>query len=269
MDRTTNCILIAVAFLVGSGPFIPNEIETVGQKELEHSGNTTPLSLQLQEPPATTSPASQSSDWMDSFNFKNCDLTSTGANRYFVLEPGYRLILEDQEKGKSIQMTITVLNETKIVNGTEARIVEEKTIEDGNLAEISNNYFAICNQTKEVFYFGEDTKFYKDDKIISYNGSWQAGINDAKAGMIMPGKIEIGLKYYQELAKGIDEGRAEIVGFDYVIDTPAGEFQQVLKTKESTPLEPGEKEYKFYATGIGLIQDRTLKLVNYTLPHIS
>jgi hypothetical protein len=66
-------------------------------------------------------------------------------------------------------------------------------------------------------------------------------INDAKAGMIMPGKIEIGLKYYQELAKGIDEGRAEIVGFDYVIDTRAGEFQQVLKNEESTPLEPGRR----------------------------
>lgn len=72
--------------------------------------------------------------------------------------------------------------------------------------------------------------------------------------MIMPGKFVVGLKYYQELAKVKDEGRAEVVSLDDVIDTPAGEFQQVLKTEETTTLEPGEKEYKFYAPGLGLIQ---------------
>ena len=162
-------------------------------------------------------------------------------------------------------MTITVLNETKLVNGIETRIVEEKTIEDGNLAEISNNYFAICNQTKDVFYFGEDSDFYKDNKIISHNGSWQAGINNARAGMIMPGTVEIGLRYYQELAKGIDEGKAEIIGFDDVVNTPAGKFQQVLKTEESTPLEPGEKEYKFYAPTFGNTKTSQLYVAQYQL----
>ena len=70
----------------------------------------------------------------------------------------------------------------------------------------------------------------------------------------MPGKFVVGLKYYQELAKVKDEGRAEVVSLDDVIDTPAGEFQQVLKTEETTTLEPNEKEYKFYAPGLGLIQ---------------
>lgn len=85
----------------------------------------------------------------------------------------------------------------------------------------------------------------------------------------MPGKVEVGLKYYQELAKGIDEGRAEVVSLDDVIDTPAGKFQQVLKTEETTALESGEKEYKFYAPGIGQIQDDMLKLVKYELPNTS
>ena len=70
----------------------------------------------------------------------------------------------------------------------------------------------------------------------------------------MPGKFVVGLKYYQELAKVKDEGRAEVVSLDDVIDTPAGKFQQVLKTEETTTLEPGEKEYKFYASGLGLFQ---------------
>jgi hypothetical protein len=261
--------ITVITLLVVSGLFIPTEIEVFGQEHLEHGTNkTSSFNAITQEPPTSTS-ANQSSTWIDSFNLENFDLTSTGANTYFILKPGYQLVLEGQEDRTPIQMTITVLNETKLVNGTETRIVEERTIEDGDLAEISDNYFAVCNQTKDIFYFGEDTDFYKDGKIISHNGSWQAGNDNARAGMIMPGKVEVGLKYYQELAKGIDEGRAEVVSLDDVIDTPAGKFQQVLKTEETTALEPGEKEYKFYAPGIGLIQDDMLKLVKYKLPNTS
>lgn len=270
MTQAKLLFAITVAtLLIALGPFIPADIEIIGQQQKEHGTNrTSPFNAVTQEP-STSILANQSSAWIDSFNLENCDLTSTGANTYFILEPGYQLVLEGQEDRTPIQMTITVLNETKLVNGTETRIVEEWTIEDGDLAEISDNYFAVCRQTNDIFYFGEDTDFYKDGKIISHNGSWQAGINNARAGMIMPDKAEVGLKYYQELAIGIDEGRAEIVSLDEVMDTPAGKFQQVLKTEETTTLEPGEKEYKFYAPGIGLIQDDTLKLAKYELPNTS
>lgn len=80
----------------------------------------------------------------------------------------------------------------------------------------------------------------------------------------MPGKAVIGMKYYQELAPGLDEGRAEIISLNETLLTPVGKFKGVLKTEETTPLEPGEKKNKYYAPGIGLIQDNTLKLVNYT-----
>ena len=62
----------------------------------------------------------------------------------------------------------------------------------------------------------------------------------------------------------MDEGRAKVISLNEVLETPVGKFKDVLKTEETTPLEPGEKEYKFYAPGIGLVQDNTLKLVNYT-----
>ena len=93
-----------------------------------------------------------------------------------------------------------------------------------------------------------------------------AGHNDAKAGLIMPGKVEVGMKYYQEIAPGVAEDRAEIVSVTEVLETPAGVFKQVLKTEETNPLKPDEKEYKFYAPGIGLIQDEAIKLVKYTRP---
>ena len=91
-------------------------------------------------------------------------------------------------------------------------------------------------------------------------------VKTAKAGMIMPDKVEVGLEYYQEIAPGVAEDRAEIVSVNDTLDTPAGTFEQVLKTEETNPLKPGEKEFKFYALGIGLIQDEAIKLVKYTKP---
>ena len=161
---------------------------------------------------------------------------------------------------------MTVLNETKVVDGVETRVVEEKETEGGNLVEVSRNYFAICKPTNNAIYFGEEVDMYEDGKKVNHEGAWLAGENGSKAGMIMPGKAEVGLKYYQEIAPGVAEDRAEIISINVTLDTPAGTFKQVLKTEETNPLKPGEKENKFYAPGIGLIQDEAIKLVNYTKP---
>jgi hypothetical protein len=161
---------------------------------------------------------------------------------------------------------MTVLDETKIVDGVETRVVEEKETEGGNLVEVSRNYFAICSPTNDAIYFGENVDMYEKGNIVSHEGAWLAGQNGSKAGMIMPGKIEVGLKYYQEIAPGVAEDRAEIVSVNDTLDTPAGTFSNVLKTEETNPLRPGEKEFKFYAPRIGLIQDEALRLVKHTPP---
>ena len=214
---------------------------------------------------------SSATAWKSSFELQSCNFESTGANSYFILEPGHKLILENDvgQGSEQLQLVITVQNETKIVNGTETRIVEERETEDGELVEISRNYFAVCRPSNDIYYFGEEVDNYEDGEIVNHEGAWLAGIDNARAGMIMPGKVEIGLKHYQEVAPGIAEDRAEIISLNDTLDTPAGEFANVLKTEETNPLKPEEKEFKYYAPGIGLIQDETLKLVNYTLPNIS
>jgi hypothetical protein len=212
-----------------------------------------------------------SAAWKSSFDLPSCNFESTGANSYFILEPGHKLILENDvaQESEQLQLVITVQNETKIVNRTETRIVEERETEDGELVEISRNYFAVCRPSNDVYYFGEQVDDYEDGEIVSHEGAWLAGIDNVRAGMIMPGKVEIGLKHYQEVAPGIAEDRAEIISLNDTLVTPAGEFANVLKTEETNPLKPEEKEFKYYAPGIGLIQDETLHLVNYTLPNIS
>ena len=124
----------------------------------------------------------------------------------------------------------------------------------------------MCKPTNNAIYFGEDVDIYENGEKVSQEGAWLAGQNDSKAGMIMPGKVEVGLRYYQEIAPGVAEDRARIVSVNGSMVTPAGTFDQVLKTEETNPLKPEEKEFKFYAPGIGLIQEEAIKLVNYTKP---
>jgi len=194
---------------------------------------------------------------------EDCDFSSSGSNEFFILEPGYRLVLTGEgDQGEDIQLTITVKDKTKIVDGVETRVVVEKQVENGEVVEIARNFFAICEQTGDVLYFGEQVDNYVDGKIANHDGSWLAG-GDNRAGIIMPGSPFVGLKYKQEVAPGVAMDRAKIVSMDKTVDTPAGTFVDVLKTKETTPLEPGFVEFKYHASGIGLIQDGELKLEKY------
>jgi hypothetical protein len=182
-----------------------------------------------------------------------------GKNDYFILEPGYQLVLEhDAEK-----LEVTVLNETRKIGDVETRIVEERETVNGELKEVSRNFFAFCKETSSVFYFGEETDNYKQGKATRGKDSWVAGSGDAKPGLIMPGLALVGARYYQELAPGGAMDRAVIVSLNDTLETPAGRFEHCLKTEESSPLEPAEKEYKLYAPGIGLIKDEDLLLTRH------
>jgi hypothetical protein len=195
----------------------------------------------------------------DDFASDKADLTHTGKNPHFILEAGYQLVLED---GKE-RIVITVLGETKVVDGVECRVVEERETKGEQLVEVSRNYFAISKRTNNVYYFGEDVDMYKDGKVAGHGGSWLSGKDGAKFGLLMPGTPLLGARYQQEVAPKVAMDRAEIVGVSETVKTPVGEFKQCLKIEETTPLEKGEKEYKLYAPGIGQVQEGDLKLVKY------
>lgn len=204
--------------------------------------------------------ASTPSDtWAQEFNLEKRTLDTTGENRYFVLKPGFQLVLE----GDGEKIAITVLDETKQIGEITTRVVEEREEKNGKVVEISRNYFAICRETGDVFYFGEDVDIYKDEKINSHSGAWCAYEGNSKPGMMMPGTPSLGAKYYQEIAPGIAMDRAEIVSLSETLKTPAGTFENCLRTLETSALDPEEKEYNTYAPGIGSIQDEDLLLVKY------
>jgi hypothetical protein len=203
--------------------------------------------------------ANDEMSWTAEFGVLKDELSAAGRNPYFILEPGYQLILEEG----TAHLTITVLDETKMVDGVETRVLEERETKDGKLVEISRNYFAISKRTNSVFYFGEDVDIYEADKVVSHDGTWLAGTKNTRFGLMMPGQVLLKARYYQEIAPQVALDRAEIVSISETVKTSIGDFKNCLKVEETTPLEPDSKGYKYYAPGIGLVQDSDLKVVKY------
>lgn len=208
---------------------------------------------------ATGLAAGGKEQFTDTFAVDKADLAATGTNRFFILAPGFQLVLEGKEGGKPALLTITVLNETKLVDGVETRIVEERETVNGQPVEISRNYFAISRRTGDVFYFGEDVDMFKDGKVTSHEGAWLSGVGGAHFGLQMPGTPLLGARYYQEVAPKVAMDRAEVKSLSDTLETPAGKFENCLKTEETSALE-NAREQKIYAPGIGLIYDGSLKL---------
>jgi hypothetical protein len=195
----------------------------------------------------------------ETFGVDKADLSSVGTNRFFILAPGYQQVLEGREDGKRVVLTITVTDQTRLVDGVETRVIVEHETAGGQVVEISTNFFAISRKTSDVFYFGEDVDMFKDGKLASHEGSWLSGVNGAKFGMQMPGTPLLGARYYQEIAPQVAMDRAEVVSLNDKLETPAGRFENCLNTAESSAIEAAH-ETKVYAPGIGLICDGSLKL---------
>jgi hypothetical protein len=200
----------------------------------------------------------QSKNFSDDLMQDACTFETVGRNRYFILEPGYQLTLENKSGGR---LVITVFNETRKIGGVITRVVEENESENGKTTEISRNFMAYCRENGSIYYFGEEVDIHKNGKIVDHEGAWLAeGKN--RAGVVMPGLPLIGARYYQEIAPGIAMDRAEVVSTNESKQTPAGTFTGCLKTEESSALESG-KEFKIYAPGVGLVQEEDLLLVKY------
>lgn len=201
----------------------------------------------------------QDKKWTEYFGQEDCTFSSTGRNRFFILEPGHQLVLESRQE----KVVITVLNETKKIGNVVTRVVEEREEENGKLKEVSRNFFAICRQHSDVFYFGEEVDDYEDGKIVNHSGAWRADKKNSRAGIIMPGTVLLGARHYQEIAPNAMD-RAEIISDDVTMKTPAGTFKNCLRVEETSGLDPDEKCYKTYAPNVGLIQDEDLLLTRYT-----
>jgi len=199
----------------------------------------------------------ETAGFRESFEVKKTDLAATGNNSCLAIQPGRVLKLRNANKDT---LTVTILPDTKTVDGVACGILEEKETKDGQLIEISRNFFATDPATQDVYYFGEDVDNYKDGKIINHESAWLAGEKGAKFGLMIPGKPQAGQKFYQEIAPKVAMDRVEIISTDETVKTPAGTFEHCVHLKETTPLE-ADVSHKYYAPGVGMIKDDDFELM--------
>jgi hypothetical protein len=172
-------------------------------------------------------------------------------NSYWPMPAGARWVYrETSEDGGAQRVEVTVTADTKVVMGIEARVVHDVVTEDGAVVEDTYDWYA-QDADGNVWYLGEDTKEYEDGEVVTTAGSWEAGVDGAQPGVIVPASPEPGLTYRQEYYAGEAEDAATVLSLDERAQVPAGSFEGLLLTKDFTPLDRKILEYKLYAPGVG------------------
>jgi hypothetical protein len=181
------------------------------------------------------------------------DFTSEIDNPWTPFAVGAKWVYrETGGEGGEQKVEVTVLDETRQIMGIEARVVHDVVTEDGELVEDTFDWYA-QDADGNVWYLGEDTKEFDDGKVVTTAGSWEAGVDGAQPGILVPAEPEDGLTYRQEYYVGEAEDMAEVLSLDEKVEVPFGSYDGVLMTKEWTPLEPDILEHKFYARGVGVV----------------
>lgn len=179
-------------------------------------------------------------------------------NPYFPLSPGTTLTYEGTSGGEREVVTIKVMHKTKEILGVRCVVVRDVVEVDGELAEFTLDWYA-QDVDGNVWYFGERTAEYERGEVVSREGAWEAGVDGALPGVIMPADLEVGLAYTQEHDRGEAEDKGKIVALGEHVNVPAGSFDDVLVTEDWTPLDPKLLERKYYAPGVGVVFEELVK----------
>jgi hypothetical protein len=180
-------------------------------------------------------------------------------NPWFPLTPGTTLVYRGTEDEEQLRDVVTVTNATKVIQDAPCTVVEDKLYRDGRLAERTTDWYAQDAQGN-VWYFGEETaELDKKGKVKSTEGTWQAGVDGAQAGIFMPAHPKVGPSFRQEYYKGHAEDHFRILSLNASVKTPYTNSEHAMLTKEWTPLEPDVVDNKVYVRGVGSVKEQTVK----------
>ena len=175
-------------------------------------------------------------------------------NPYWPMTPGSRWVYTEKDtEGKSEKVVVEVTGRTKrIANGIEARVIRDTVSEKGVPVEVTDDWFA-QDQAGNIWYLGEYVTNYENGKVVDHEGSFEAGVDGAQAGVTMPANPEPGMSYRQEYLEGEAEDEAGVITVgEEQVEVPFGYFNKgVLMTRDLVPTEPKVQELKFYAPGVG------------------
>ncbi len=179
-------------------------------------------------------------------------------NPYWPMKPGSHWVYRETDAEGDVQRNdVIVTNKTKTIMGIEAVVVHDTVRQGGQLTEDTFDWYAQDSEGN-LWYLGEDTTEYENGKVKTKEGSWEAGVDGALGGIIVPAHPEPGLTYREEYYKGHAEDGAEVLTLDAHAKVPYGTYEHVLQTRNFSPIEPDVVEEKFYAQGVGVVLEITV-----------
>jgi hypothetical protein len=187
------------------------------------------------------------------------DFVARVDNPWFPLKPGsvwHYAGLKDRAKTTDV---VKVTDKTKTILGVNTTVVHDVVRVHGRPEEMTNDYYA-QDRDGNVWYFGEATKTLdKQGNTVSTEGSFQAGVNGARAGVLVSGHPKVGQVARQEFLKGQAEDHFKVLDLNARVSVPFVSSQHALRTKEWTPLEPKTLDNKYYVRGIGTVREIAVK----------
>jgi hypothetical protein len=180
------------------------------------------------------------------------------SNRYFPLKEGTS-VYDGTKDGAPMHIEMAVLPDRKTILGVSTMVVHDTVSISGKLQEDTFDWYA-QDARGSVWYFGEDTReLDPDGRVVSTQGTWLAGVNGAQPGIVMPANPTVGTTYQQEYARGVAEDRIKVLRMDASLQVPAGTYQNLIQTEDTTPLEPNKLEHKWFAPGVGFLAGEMLR----------
>lgn len=165
---------------------------------------------------------------------------------FWPMQPGATWVYREGEQ----RVEVTVTDRTRTVMGVETRVVHDIVTEGGVTVEDTFDWYA-QDDDGNLWYFGEDTTEFENGKPAGHAGAWEAGVDGALPGILLPADPEVGMRYRQEYYAGEAEDRAEVRSLDEDVSVPYGDFTGALMTEDTTPLEPDVLERKYYVRDVG------------------
>lgn len=186
------------------------------------------------------------------FPFDPSNFVAVVDNPYFPLTPGtrYTYTAETAEGVETVEVEVT--RDTKTILGVTTTVVRDRVYLEGPLIEDTFDWYAQDKQGT-VWYFGEATREFKSGGRMSTDGSWEAGVNGAQPGIVMPANPRVGERYRQEYLANIAEDIGQIAALDETVTVPLGTYKGCVRTREWSMLESGTSK-KWYAKGVGLVR---------------
>jgi hypothetical protein len=188
----------------------------------------------------------------DRVDLDPADFSVDITNRWWPMAVGDRWVYEETDADGTVQrVEVTVLDEIRTVAmGIEARVVHDLVTAGGVTVEDTRDWYA-QDAAGNVWYLGEETAEYEDGRVVSTEGSWEAGVDGAQPGIAVPADPEPGMGYRQEYLADGAEDEAAVLSVSEQVEVPTGRYTDALLTRDSTPLEPEISELKFYAPDVG------------------